>query len=198
MGAFREGGPNKWFQPNHGVSFLRNHMGSLVLTLIVLFFSGCAARVFAVRLTSPKTVGTTSGVMVRDGRLDQQIYVTGISMGSKANIYLLAPEPPIEVALRQFISNKLSMTAEFPMTIIIERLDLKNRVGFAKADELYCELESRIAVANSSNNSVVRTFSKNTENMSPRVAASARVILQQCLEQHATEIVRQLNTGQDG
>jgi len=94
------------------------------------------------------------------------------------------------------LSKKL--TARAPPTrlskieVTIERLELKNKVGFGKADELYCELESSLRVfANSSStaDSRVRTFSKNIENMSPLVGTSARVILMQCLQQHASEVV---------
>lgn len=173
-------------------------MKKIFVALGVLSLCGCAARVFDVRLEPPEAIASTTQVSVQDGRLDPQIYMTGISMGSASSIYLLAPEPPLNVTLQKFIQANLPNAAKAqPVTVRIERLDIKNKVGFAKADELYCELESTVLRQGSDQHALVRTFSKNLENMSPLVTTSARVILQQCLEQHAQEIAQQLSATQN-
>jgi hypothetical protein len=165
----------------------------IALAVSLLSLCGCAARVFEVRLAPPEVVAPVADVTVQDARLDPQIYMTGISMGSTSSVYLLAPDPSLDFMLQSLIQAKLpNFPGGLAVTVRIERLDLKNKVGFAKADELYCEIESSVVREGTDSRALVRTFSKNVENMSPRVATSARVILQQCVEQHAQEIAQQL------
>src|ERR1700674_68390 len=75
----------------------------LTTVLFVMCVSGCAAPVITVRLSPPDIQKSQFNVVVRDARLDQQVYMTGISFGSASNIYMLAPEPPVDGALRRFI-----------------------------------------------------------------------------------------------
>jgi len=124
-----------------------------------------------------------------DGRLDKQIYMTGISFNSASHIYLLAAEPSLEVALEHHIYSALAKTNNTPRftkaKVTIEDLDLKNKVGFAKQDELYCEITSRLVTiddAGRPGDRTVKTFAKNDKNMSPMVATSAKVILDQCVK----------------
>lgn len=120
-------------------------MKRIVLAVGLLSLCGCAARVFEVRLAPPEVVAPVADVAVQDARLDPQIYMTGISMGSTSNIYLLSPKPPLHFMLQSFIQAKLQHASDSrAMMVRIERLDLKNKVGFAKADELYCEIESSV------------------------------------------------------
>jgi hypothetical protein len=165
---------------------------------VCIILSGCAARVFTVSLTPPAVPSpdTLGKLVVVDARPDSQIYMTGISFDSSAHLYLLVSEPPLNVALQNFIEARASMRKPnlpfHSLEVSIERLDIKNKVGLAKADDLLCEIESRISGLNGTESftDTVRTFSRNTENMSPLVTTSARVILQQCLDQHAEDILR--------
>lgn len=119
--------------------------------------------------------------------------MTSIGIGATPVIvYLLAPAPKLEVALRQYIQNRLSPFR--PLSVSIVRIDLKNRVGFGKADELTCELESSVTTPDSPDPTTVKTFSVNKKNMSPFASTAAKVNLQQCLDQHAVEIAGRFAT----
>lgn len=154
-------------------------------------------------MTVAVTAQSPSGLLVRDGRLDKQLYMTAISFSSTSHMYLLRAEPPIEDALERHIHTAISkvtpaLTLE-KAEVTIEAVDLKNRVGFAKADELYCTIESRVVVTDDAAKPIertVKTFSKNGENMSPLVTTAAKVILDQCLYQHAVELVASIAVSQ--
>lgn len=169
-------------------------MRVFILYLFLFALSGCATRVFPIQLVVPKGGNTAIGVTVKDERLDPQTYITGISIGSQKYIYLLAPNPSLDVTLSRLIESKLKSAANNPLNheieVSIKRLELTNNVGFARADELYCEIESEIDKAGDTDATHVRTHSKNTENMSPFITTSAKLILQQCLEQHASDIYK--------
>lgn len=154
---------------------------------------GCAVRVFDVSLNTPQDVAAVVKVSVQDDRLDPQVYMTGIAYGSQTNIYLLAPKPPLNVTLQKFIEAGLPPSPSIKSSIVkIQRLDLKNRVGFGIADQLYCEIESTVQRQGSDQQALVKTFSKNMKNMSSFIDTAASVILQQCLEEHAKDIAQQL------
>jgi len=170
-------------------------MRAFLFLVVACFAASCSARVVNVRLAPPQ-IALTDEVLVRDRRADPQVYMTAIGIGSTpVLIHLLAPNPPLEISLRRFIQSRTPRFAA--MLVSIERLDLKNRVGFAKADELSCELESSVTTPSRPDGILVRTFSKNGLNMSPLVSTAARVILQQCLEQHAKEVVERLSVSEE-
>jgi hypothetical protein len=171
----------------------------LLAILAVAVLSGCAARVFRVPLSVPDATEVTSSLLVLDGRMDEQIYMTGISFNSASHIYLLEAEPPLEVALRSYIYDAQSKMRHRPSVkkaeVTVEELDLKNKVGFAKADELYCKIESKVVTFSETKKYLqrrVKTFSRNDKNISPMVQTSAKVILEQCLEQHAAEVAESM------
>ncbi len=169
-------------------------MRTIISLLAFLTLTGCAARVFQVPLVAPQTESSLFRVEVKDQRLDPQVYMTGISMGSQVNIYLLAPEPPLDIALKRMLENKLNSGGATISEVVVQvqRLDIKNKVGFGRADELFCEIESKLIKADGKTETYVRTFSKNTENMSPLITTAGKVILQQCLEQHANDLYQKI------
>lgn len=174
-------------------------MRVICTALLTISLSGCAARVFNVPLNLPDSTKDKTNVAVKDGRLDKQIYMTGIDFASASHIYLLTTEPPMEVALERYISNALVEKAQptqfTKVELTVEELDLRNKVGFAKTDELYCMIESTIVLHNDIPKPLelrVKTFTKNEKNMSPMVATSAKVILDQCLQRHALDAIDRL------
>lgn len=167
--------------------------------LLVALLTGCAAPVFQVPLGSPQVDFRTTDriITVKDGRLDKQIYMTGISFGSASHIYLLTAEPALEAALDAHVRDALregtSLRAYRKLDLTIDELDIKNKVGFAKADQLSCRMESILSLhptAGSERVLRVKSFSQNNENMSPLVVTSAKIILDQCLREHAADIAR--------
>lgn len=176
-------------------------MRIVVAALLVISLSGCAAQVFQVPLSLPDTGKVKFNLKVGDERLDRQIYMTGISFGSASHIYLLTAEPPIEVALERYIHNATSKVMhQLSFTkaeVAIEELDLKNKVGFAKADELYCKIESKVVIYSETAKPLerrVKTFTKNEKNMSPMIVTSAKTILDECLQQHAVDVADSIGT----
>ena len=165
--------------------------------LLSIFLSGCAAPVIKVNLAYNEAAGSYSSVIVRDGRLDKQIYMNGISFGSASHIYLLEANPPIEEVVQRIVCDHLQKAKiSLPeVRITIEELELKNKVGFMKADELYCKIESKIRIVKKPDKfltQTVKTFSYNDKNMSPLVKTSAKVILDQCLHQHGVDLANKL------
>jgi hypothetical protein len=170
-------------------------MRVIFAALVAISLFGCAARVFNVPLNLPDSTKNKNNVVVKDGRLDKQIYMTVISLGA-SHIYLLTTDPPMEVALEYYIYNALSKSVQrtqfTKIEMTVEEFDLKNKVGFAKADELYCRIESTVMLYSDNAKPLelrVKTFTKNEENMSPMVATAAKVILDQCLQRHSLDAI---------
>lgn len=176
-------------------------MRILNIALLACLLPSCAAPVFKVPLTLPEGRKVNTNLVVKDARLDKTIYMTGISAGSESHIYLLTSEPAIETALEQHLSvdiDKEDARRNTPkIDITIDDLDLKDKVGFGKADELYCKIESTVMIFKDTAKPIevkVKTFTKNVENMSSFIDTSARVILDQCLQKHALDIFTQIKT----
>jgi hypothetical protein len=156
---------------------------------LMLSMSGCAPRVLTLDL-QPVFLGNVQGpVGVFDARPDPLIYMTSISIGSATNTYILQPDPTVDTVLAASLNTVLadSLGAD-SLSVRIERLDLRNVVGFAKADQLTCTIESVVAGGSPGNERMIRTVSRNDENMSPLVTTAGALILQQCLTQHSREI----------
>ena len=164
--------------------------------LLIIGFNGCTAKVFDVNLKY-KASTTNNKIIVKDGRLDKQIYMTSISWSTSTNTYFLKANPNIEEVIKNTVSINLNHKEKLPQIkeIIIEELDLKNKVGFGQEDELYCKIESKIIFLTKAEKElsyIVKTFSINKKNMSPFVYTSAKVILDQCLYQHSIELVNKI------
>ncbi len=168
--------------------------------LTILFLFGCAPHAITVSLNVPNIQESQVSVAVKNAQLDQQIYLTEFGFTGTSYIRMLSLEPPMEIALSQFIKERLTaygLQERFSnIEVTVKRLEIKNKVGTAKNDELLCELESSLNVLpdlNNTDDTSVRTFSKNMDNTSPFIATAAKVILMQCLQQHASEIVDKLS-----
>ena len=172
-----------------------NKSASWILAITALaLLSGCAVRVFEVTLSVPPAANAATAVSVRDGRVDPQVYVTAISI-SGTNVHLLAANPPLSVALERHLGSAVESTfaqvlSKSNFEVSIEELELRNRVGFGKADHLTCRIESNLAVPGSGLRDLrrVKTLAMNDQNMSPLIAISAKVILDQCLREHAKDL----------
>jgi len=115
----------------------------IIVLLFLIVLSGCSAPVFKVELVENEVIDSYKGITVRDGRLDQQVYMNGISYDSASHVYLLETNPPIEEVVKRVVRiqlGKANAYSSLVTEITIEELDLKNKVGFAKADELYLQL----------------------------------------------------------
>lgn len=163
---------------------------------IVLGLSGCTARIFDIHLKY-ETTETNNKIIVKDQRLDKQIYMTGIGWDTSSNIYFLKANPSIDEVIRNIVSDNLNNKIRLleSIEINIEELDLKNKVGFGQADELFCKIESTIKLSTElekKSTYTVKTFSVNKTNMSPFINTSAKVILDQCLYQHSIDLVNKI------
>lgn len=174
---------------------MANIIRKLILAISTLLLFGCAARVVTVQLNAPNLIHKESTVQVKDERLDKQIYMTGISIGAESHIYMLNAEPPLDISLERYIysimSNKIPLTAFSKAEVTIDEIDLKNKVGFGKANELLCKMESTLVVYDKSAKSFefkIKTFVKNDKDMSVLITSSAKEILEPCLQKHASDI----------
>ena len=168
----------------------------VALFLLIAFLFGCSPTLINVPLNIPIIQESTINVVVKNGSLDQQIYLIEFGFGGTSHIHMLNLQPTIEIALGNLIKEKLishkSLASFSRIEVTIEKLELKNKVGTAKNDEILCEIESNLHVPPISSDKKVQTFSKNIENMSPFIATAANIILMQCLQQHASKIVDML------
>lgn len=172
---------------------IRMVWNSIAISLWVSL-SGCAARVFPVALNTPPPIQTKAAVTVVDARLDKQLSITAIGWDSSVGVFFLAPAPPLDDVLTRRVTEalrgKINALSQGPVTLTLEDLELRNRVGFAKVDHITCRLVSNLSVGGKSVR--VQTLSTNTSNMSPYMPQAAKVVLDQCLEEHAGEAVLQL------
>ena len=172
-------------------------MKKILYVVLMLLIVGCAAREHSVMLDTPNPV-KDSNIVVVDGRLDKNLYMTGISYTNQSHIYILSPNPPIEVALKQAIQANeklLNKSGFIKAEVNIEGIDIKDKVGFAKADELYCTIVSKLKVTKANGQIkeyTVKTFSVNKENMSARVGPTGKLILDQSLQEHGSDLIKKL------
>ena len=173
---------------------------NIVFIAIILSLEGCAPNNTLVKLDSPNpSYEKSKSVVVNDGRLDKQVYMTGISIGAKANIYMIKPEPALHVALEQHIYSNLSKRppakASPNIEVTIEDLDLKTKVGFGTANELLCKIESTVTIYRENSTKTdarVKTFFINDKDMSVLISTIAKETLDPCLIKHAEEISAQI------
>lgn len=166
--------------------------------VLVSLLSGCAVSSFKVNLNKDH-VGVTEfskKVVVKDGRMDNQLYMTGISFGGQVNMYPLTPDPTLSWVLQKNISDQLfkkeNLFFRHVIEVVIEEVDIKNKVGFGVADELSCKIVSKVRIQDEKSLGSprsVQTFTKSSDNMSPFVSTAAESIIRKCLDQHALEIV---------
>ena len=133
-----------------------------IVILASLIMSGCAATHSEIELDYPVQVAQERYISVKDGRLDKQVYMNAITHYSTAHTYLLEPSPTIDKVIQSklnhyFSHNKISK----PVEITVDELDVKNIVGFAKADKLTCRIKStikRVDAGNANSKAVAETF----------------------------------------
>ena len=175
-------------------------MKKIIYVVLILLISGCAAGVHQVVLDTAMPGKKNINIMVVDGRLDKRLYMNAITLTSASHIYTLSVNPTIEVVLKHTMEANediLDKSDFIKAEVIIEEIDIKNKVGFAKADELYCKIESKLKVTKADgqiSEYTVKTFSVNKENRSPFITTAAKVILDQCMQQHGTDLVEKLKT----
>lgn len=161
---------------------------SLLLPIIV----GCSTPSFKVDLHTPSHTAGISNITVQDARLDKTLSMAVIEPGG-VNLPTLLPDPALHLALEKYIAQAwVGGPVSQTVTVALQEIDLKNRVGFLKNDDQTCRIESQVVVTDQTNPRPIRTFVRNSDNASPMVYNAARIILQACLQQHANEIVSSL------
>ena len=177
-----------------------NDMRTLLPLLLALSTSGCAVTSTEVNVALAR-VGTRSAIRVEDVRLNKQLYMSAIALGGQASTYPLTPSPPLDIALMERLAAGQSLkTSDVGTSVAIQSIDLKNRVGFGTADDLTCAIESSVTRKAGAREAGlrVRSFSRSQTNMSPFIRTAAEVILRQCLEQHAKDILQFVVVSGDG
>lgn len=167
-------------------------MAKLGLALCVAVLAGCAsAGFFTVKLRPP--AGTVSpwaeDVRFVDARADKQTRMTMESFEGPPMVSLTLV-PPLDEVLRWRLAEQVTARIP-PATVSLELLQLHNRVGYGKADAVTCRIVSRIKLEGEPE-LVVQTDSAHRENLSPLVSTAAQKALDQCLSDHAAQIVPML------
>jgi len=159
--------------------------------------SGSKTTAATVRLDIPETPRGKPDLEVKDGRIDPQTRLADIDATAPSDAYPLNPEPAIEIALERAVyANLPPVNVPLPFSKVdvkIQELRLERHSGFARADDLTCAIESTVVLRRGSAKSPmkrVRTEARNRTNSSPRAAVAGKVILQQCLTQHAIELIQ--------
>ena len=148
-----------------------------------LLVGGCAVT-HKVDLPVPDAPANQASVTVSDDRLDPSLKIQTIA-GTGGGFMLLESTPPIAKALEQRLLH--SYSGQKPISVSIERLELLSKLAFMAADDMNCGLESSLKVG-PSEQVLVRTRVRNTENRSPLVTTMARTLITACLEAHARDI----------
>jgi hypothetical protein len=162
--------------------------------LLIFALTGCAPRISTIHLDAPNILNKQN-LSVKDGRLDTQIYMVGISIGAQTHTYILNAEPSVDISLNNYLSadlaNKTKLYKYSRAEVLIEEIDLKNKVGFGKPNELLCKIESTLSIYNDTNKPVtlkVKTLYKDIEDMSVLIETMGKKTLDPCLQKHAQEI----------
>ena len=160
---------------------------TLLLIFLYALLTGCAIPVHKIKISTPLTNSPRENITVIDNRLDTQVYMTGISYAG-THIYTYEMEPEISVALHRYITLELGEHfVNKDVTINIESLDIKNNIGFGKADKITCIIGSTVLVAYN-NSKLIKTLSRNNENKSPLVTTVGKLIINQCIADHSRDI----------
>ena len=165
-------------------------MKSFLFGLSACLLVGCAAPVYNVDLETADNGARFKNVRVHDKRLDEKVYMTGLSIAG-THIYMFEVNPPLKTTLEGLVNSELVSTrlnAEFDINI--HELDIKNQVGFATADKLSCVFESSVTMGESTESMTVRTITRNNEFRSSLLSTVGKLIIDQCLKEHAQDLAK--------
>ncbi|HYB98963.1 MAG TPA: hypothetical protein VEC57_07465 [Candidatus Limnocylindrales bacterium] len=171
-----------------------------VPVLLVAALAGCAgskSTASLVRLDAKETPRGKPDIEVKDGRVDPQTRLADIDATAPSDAYPLHVEPPVPVALERLIyANLPPINVPLPFTKVdvkIQDIILVRETGFARSDDLTCTIESTVVLRRGHAKSPMKrvtTEARNRTNTSPRISVAGKVILQQCLSQHAIELIQ--------
>ena len=119
--------------------------------------------------------------IIKDGRVNTQLEIMGVTNTGEVNLYLIDPKPSVTDVIG-------SATGALPSSveITLETIELRDNVGFMSNDKLSCVITSSVRVGKKQFN--VRTVSKNDETSNSFIDNTAKVILDQCLVEHGRDI----------
>lgn len=138
-------------------------------------------------IKSQKTTLSQLDLNVKDGRIDDQLYLVAIS-SSGTHTYILNPNIHISESIDNSVSSSLANHKnKEQINIIIDVLDLKAQISFLGDHKLLCVMESKVSIG-SKDHFIVKTLSKNNETSSSQVGKIGEAILTQCLKEHSDEI----------
>jgi hypothetical protein len=162
-------------------------MKVVISIFISTILIGCAAPLYKISLYSNGKAKAITQISVKDNRLDQKLYITGIGIGG-THVYMYEATPTIIEALDSGIQSSLTNYALVnDISVSLEELIIKNKEGFAKADRLSCIIESTVSIG-SQDAIEIRTMSINDKNMSPLLTTSGKLIIDQCINEHSRDI----------
>lgn len=159
---------------------------SITTVLAISMLSGCAPLVFDTRIPGPPIAAGVRLVPVSDERSERQIGVMTVGFGG-GGVMQLDPKPPLADVLQAHIAAQTG--ADALVSVRVERLELKAKVGFGTVNDLTCEIESWATFKNDPAARRVRTVARNSTDFSSRVSSMGEAILPECLSKHAIEIV---------
>lgn len=147
---------------------------------------GCTAQTYRVTLNPPTQV--TMEPIVKDDRLNKDIFITTTTAFNSTHIYHFDVAPSIEDSLSRYIKTNTQENVQ----VKLQRLDLRSKIGFGVPNQSTCETESLIEVNNSKR--IVKSFAENKGDMSSRVQSIGKAILDQCFDQHGRDIAKNVET----
>ena len=167
-------------------------MRILPLVLATALLGGCTAPIYKISLTPNPVAANTRSVSVVDDRLDELVYITGLSIVG-TDVYSYEVEPKLAEALRGAISLALGdLTPTREVTVTITDLEILERVGFLKEHEVSSIMESRVQVG-SSPATEIRSRGLEMEETSDYIRKSGQLIIDQCVAEHARDIARYIS-----
>jgi len=148
---------------------------------LAAILAGCAAATIKVDLNVPAQAAASDALTVVDERLDPLVRIQGQTFTGAAQVYVIDPQPPIAQALaRELGADGRALRG----SIAVQRLEVVSKVGFGKADDSTCQIESTFQ------GKTVRTLARDNTNMTSSVQALARAILDTCLRRHAADLAQ--------
>lgn len=165
-------------------------MKKILFGLFAFFLVGCASPGYNIKIETASNNAEFINVTVHDKRLDEKVYMTESGVNS-AHTYMFEVDPPLKTALEGLVKSEISnVHFNTDVDINIQILEIKRHVYFARPDELLCVIESGVAVGKNAESIPVKTTTINNENGSTSPTIFGKLIIDQCLVEHARDLVK--------
>ncbi|MEN6623693.1 MAG: hypothetical protein ABFD50_19365 [Smithella sp.] len=158
-------------------------MKTVCIAIISILLAGCAVQSDNIRLD---TTPSTSNVLVTVVDTGSETEMTFIPITGEISVFEVTPSPAIATVLKELLSS-----SKKKIDVNITETKFKAKVGFMANDILSCQIKSNVTFGATSTD--ITTKSIYSKSMSVLRTTMEKIIVDQCLRDHAVDILKITN-----